>query len=128
VGDRGTGLIAGPSPVAVTAGLGALWGLGGYALLWGHTPVVITRSFVVSLPGTLLLLPIRLVLWGIRFVEDRVVDRSFDFSRSNAWIGGLAGLVGAALAVGTFLAARWVVRRIRARRAADVHPVATRRP
>ncbi len=98
---------------SVAAGIGALWGLGGYALLWGLTPVVVHRTFVVGLPGTLLLLPIRAVLLSIRLIEQRLVGHPFDFSRNHAWIGVLAAAAGAAIAVLTFLLARAVVRRLR---------------
>ena len=94
---------------AVAALSGALWGLVGYALLWGHTSVVIHRSFVVSPLGTLALLPIRLVLWAIHGVE-RLAGSPFDFSGNNAWIGALAGLAGAALAVLAFTVIRVTVR------------------
>jgi hypothetical protein len=107
----------GPSPATVAAGLGAAWGLAGYALLWGHTPIMPTRSFVVSPAGTLLLLPVRIVLWGIRLVEERIVGHAFDFSRTNAWIGLAAGAVGAALVLLAFLSVRALVRRLRARAA-----------
>ena len=99
--------------VAVAAAIGALWGLFGYALLWGHTPLVLHRTFVVSVPGTLLLLPVRVVLWGIHAVE-RAVGHPFDFSQRNAWIGAVAGVVGAAIAVGTIAVVRVAARRMRA--------------
>jgi hypothetical protein len=96
----------------VAAAVGAAWGLLGYALLWGHTPFVVHRPFVVSAPGTLLLLPVRIVLWGIHVVE-RSVGHPFDFSQRNAWIGALAGLVGVAIAVVGTIAVGAVVRRAR---------------
>jgi hypothetical protein len=103
--------------VLLGAAAGGLWGLAGYAVLWGHTPVVVHRSFVVGWIGTVLLFPVRMVLWGIRFVEEHVVGRPFDFSQNNAWIGALAGLVGATLVVTGFLVVREVGRRLPGRRA-----------
>jgi hypothetical protein len=95
---------------AVAAVAGAVWGLAGYALLWGYTPIVIQRPFVVSIPGTMLLLPVRIVLWGIRLVEDHIAAAPFDFSRNHGWIGALAGAVGAALVVVAFLTVRAALR------------------
>jgi hypothetical protein len=94
---------------AVAALLGAAWGLVGYALLWGHTSVVVHRSFVVSPLGTLALLPVRLVLWAIHGVE-RLAGAPFDFSQNNAWIGALSGLAGAVLAIVAFVIVRGAVR------------------
>jgi len=88
---------------------GAIWGLGGYALLWGHTPIVIHRAFVESLPGTLLLLPVRLVLWAIHGLE-RAAGRPFDLVDNNWWIGVAAAVVGS----GVFLVCGWLaVRAVR---------------
>jgi hypothetical protein len=98
-------------PVMVAAGLGAAWGLAGYALLWGHAPIVVHRPFVVSTVGTVLLLPIRLVLWAIRLVEEHLAGGPFDFSANNAWIGALAAAVGAVVVVAGFLMIRAVSRR-----------------
>ena len=100
--------------IGVAAAVGAAWGLLGYALLWGHTPFVVHRPFVVSLAGTILLLPVRVVLWGIRAAE-RSAGHAFDFSQRNAWIGALAGAVGAALAVGATAAVVALSRRVRRR-------------
>jgi hypothetical protein len=105
-----------PSVLSLAAGVGALWGALGYALLWGHTPIVLTRRFVVSAIGTALLLPVRLVLWSIRLVEDHVVGRPFDFSRNNGWIGLLAAVVGTILAASAYLIVRWTRRWLRSRR------------
>ena len=106
----------GVRPAVVAAAIGAAWGIVGYTLLWGLTPVVVHRAFVVSVPGTLLLLPVRLVLWGIHLVEE-VAAEPFDFSRNHGWIGILAGVVGAGMAVGATALTRTVVRRVRAARA-----------
>jgi hypothetical protein len=99
-------------PVLLAGAVGGLWGLAGYAALWGHTPLVIHRSFVVSGAGTVLLLPIRLVLWGIRFVEEQVAAGPFDFSGNNAWIGAVAAVVGATLVMTAFLLVREIGRRL----------------
>ncbi len=94
---------------------GALWGLVGYAALWGHTPFTVHRSFVVSPLGTVVLLPVRVVLWAIRFVEERV-GHPFEFASRNGWIGLAAAIVGAAIAVGAFVAVRALARRVRVAR------------
>jgi hypothetical protein len=114
--DLETGALRGPHRphgVMVALVVGALWGMAGYLLLWGHTPVVVYRDFVVSPGGTLLLLPVRLVLATIRFVEEQVVEHPFEFAANNGWIGVAAATVGAALAVVAFVLVRAVFRRVR---------------
>jgi hypothetical protein len=106
----------------VAAVVGAAWGYGGYALLWGATPIVVHRPFVLSLIGTLVLAPIRLVLAGIRVVEERIVHRSFDFSSNHEWIGALAAVAGAALALGLYLVGRIAWRALSRSRAAPAGP------
>jgi hypothetical protein len=96
--------------VVVAASLGAAWGLAGYALLWGSSPIVIQRSFVVSPVGTVLLLPVRAVLATIRLVEDHLMGRPFELGDAHGWIGVAAAAVGAALAMAGFLAVRAVAR------------------
>ena len=83
-------------PLVLAAGVGALWGALGYAVLWGFTPLTVSRRFVVGVVGTLVLLPVRTVLWGIRVVE-RMTGRAYHFPDSNWWIGVVAALVGAVL-------------------------------
>lgn len=100
--------------VPLAAAAGTAWGLGGYLVLWGHTPLVVHRPFVVSGLGTVVLFPVRTVLWGIRLVEERIVDRSFDFSESSEWIGAVSGAVGAAVLVLIVLAVRTATRGVRA--------------
>jgi energy-converting hydrogenase Eha subunit A len=102
--------------VAVAASLGALWGLLGYALLWGLTPVVVHRTFVVSFPGTVALLPVRIVLAGIRLVEERLFGRPLQLAENNEWIGILSAAVGAGIASIAFLGIRVVARRLRPER------------
>jgi hypothetical protein len=99
--------------VWVAASLGAVWGLAGYILLWGYTPIVIHRSFVVGPLGTLSLLPVRTVLTSIWLVEEHVVGRSFQLADAHGWIGVAAAAVGAAVAAVGFLAVRSVLRRAR---------------
>jgi hypothetical protein len=101
------------SPVAVAAGAGALWGTFGYGVLWESAPFGVNRRFVVSAAGTLLLLPVRIVLWGIHFVEEHVAGHPFSFVDNTWWIGAIAGAVGAALCVLVVLTARWVIARLR---------------
>jgi hypothetical protein len=94
---------------------GALWGAISYVVLWGHTPIVITLRFAQSLPGIVLLLPAKAVLFTIGLVERQVAGRSFDFSRNHEWIGLAATVVGALLVVAVFLLVR-ALRRITSRR------------
>jgi hypothetical protein len=107
------------SAVTVAAVLGSAWGLLGYALLWGLTPVFVHRTFVVSPLGTVLLLPVRTVLAGIRVVEERLVGRPFQLVESNEWIGLVSAVVGAGLAALAFVGVRGTVRLIRGRREAS---------
>lgn len=100
-------------PLLLAAGAGALWGTVSFLVLWGHTPLTVTRRFVVGVVGTLALLPVRIVLWGIRTVE-RATGRSYHFPDTNWWIGVVAALVGAALVAGLTLVARALLKRARA--------------
>lgn len=102
--------------MALAASLGALWGLLGYVLLWGLTPVVVHRTFVVSFPGTVVLLPVRIVLAGIRLVEERLVGRPLQLAENNEWIGLLSAAVGAGIASIAFLGIRAVARWMRPQR------------
>ena len=99
---------------SVTA-LGAAWGVAGYAVLWGYTPFVAPRSFVVSGAGTVAFLPVRLVLRGIHLAEG-VAGRAFELSASHGWIGVAAGLVGAGVALLAAFAIAGIAGRIRGRR------------
>jgi len=101
-------------PIMAAIAAGALWGALGYAVLWGLSPIVVGRRFVVSLVGTVLFLPVRLVLWGIRAVEA-AAGRPFELADTSWWIGATAALVGAVMAVGAALVVRALVRRLRAR-------------
>lgn len=103
------------SPITAAAAIGALWGLFGYSVLWEGRPFVVDRRFVTSVPGTLVLLPVRAVLWGIRLAET-VAGRAFESSANTWWIGALAALVGAALVSGGVLGARRIARRRRSLR------------
>ena len=108
------------SAVRVAAVLGAAWGLIGYALLWGLTPVFVHRDFVVSPVGTLALLPVRTVLAGVRIAEERIVGRSFQLAENNGWIGLVSAAVGVGIAVLTLAGIRAAFRLLRARRKASV--------
>ena len=77
--------------------IGALWGGFAYAVLWNETSIVVTPSFFDSPLGLLALLPVRVVLWGIRLVETKVVHHAFRFPDNTRWIGALSALVGAAI-------------------------------
>jgi hypothetical protein len=96
-----------PAWLRVAAVGGAVWGLVGYAILWGHTPLVVQRPFVESAVGTVLLFPVRVVLWIIHGLE-RAAGAPFDFSSNNWWIGVCAAVVGAAVVV----TLAWLVRRV----------------
>jgi hypothetical protein len=96
----------------LATGLGAVWGLLGYAILWEGVPVGVDRPFVQSLGGTLALLPVRAVLWGIRRAEV-FAGRTFDLSGNHWWIAPTAGAVGAGILVGATVLARAIVRRLR---------------
>lgn len=84
-----------PAPVA--AGAGAVWGVVAFQIMWGYTSIVVMRPFVNSVPGLIAFLPVRLVLYGIRFAEVHVAGHPFDFSRNHAWIGLASAAVGALL-------------------------------
>lgn len=108
---RGRGLrddVPGFSWGAAWAGVGTLWGLVGYTILWEGEPVQVNRAFVESAVGVLLLLPVRLVIWSIHLAEG-LAGRTFDLSRSYLWIGFVASAVGAAIAVVGFLLARRLI-------------------
>jgi hypothetical protein len=77
--------------------VGALWGGFAYAVLWNETSIVVTPSFFDSPVGLLALFPVRVVLWGIRVVETKVVHHPFRFPDNTRWIGVLSALVGAAI-------------------------------
>jgi hypothetical protein len=84
-------------PTLVAAGAGAVWGVVAFQIMWGYTSIVVTRPFVNSLPGLIAFLPVRLVLFGIRFAEVHVAGHPFDFSRNHAWIGLVSAAAGALL-------------------------------
>ena len=111
--DAGRGIrddVPGFSWVAASAGLGGFWGLVGYTILWEGEPVQVNRAFVESAAGTLVLLPVRLVIWSIHLAEE-LAGRTFDLSRSYLWIGFVASIIGAALAVTAILLARAIMAR-----------------
>ena len=103
------------SPITVAAALGSVWGLVGYSILWEGAPVEVQRPFVESLVGTVALLPVRIVLWGIH-VAEAIAGRPFELSANHRWIGVAAALVGALVAGVAAFAARSTVRRLRRRR------------
>jgi len=103
------------SGIGIATGIGGLWGAMCYSVLWEGTPFEVDRSFVESATGTLVLLPARLVLWSIRWIE-LLTDHTFDFSNNHLWIGLVTSAVGALLAVAVFLLVRRGVRQVRARR------------
>lgn len=100
-------------PATLGAGAGLLWGAFCYSVLWDGTPFEVDRRFVESAGGTLLLLPARLVLWGVRAAEI-LRGRTFDLSGST-WILGAAtaaaGLLTGVLIVLAVRGAATLVRR-----------------
>ncbi|HEX6207001.1 MAG TPA: hypothetical protein VF058_01450 [Actinomycetota bacterium] len=99
-------------PVLAAMAGGALWGAMGYAILWGLSPIVVQRRFVVSAIGTIAFLPVRLVLWTLRWIES-IEGRPFEFAHSSWWIGALAAVVGAGIGIALALTARTAIRRLR---------------
>jgi hypothetical protein len=91
-------------------GLGAGWGLLGYAVLWEGTPFQVQRPFVTSVIGTLVLLPARVVIWGIHLAEV-MAGRSFDLSQNHWWIALAASTLGAGTLAGVYRLGRSVRRR-----------------
>jgi hypothetical protein len=100
------------SVLGVAASVGALWGLAGYAVLWEGEPVTVQRPFVESVLGTIALLPVRAVLWGIHLAET-VAHRTFELSANHWWIGVTAGLAGAAIGIAVAVVVRVIVRMVR---------------
>jgi hypothetical protein len=101
-----------PSGIGAAVAVGGLWGVLCYSVLWEGTPFEVDRAFVQSVPGSLALLPARLVLWAIRGIEV-ALGRTFDLADNHLWIGLTTSIVGAVLALAVFLTARAVVRRSR---------------
>jgi hypothetical protein len=101
------------SPFAAAAGLGALWGSFGYSVLWDGRPFSVTRRFVVSIHGTVVLLPVRIVLFAIHVVERQVAGHPFSFENDSWWIGLSAAITGALLVSVAVLVGRagWHVTR-----------------
>jgi hypothetical protein len=97
---------------ATMAGIGAVWGFFGYTVLWQGVPFGVNRRFVESMVGTLVLLPVRTVLWGVH-IGERFAGRSFDFADDNWWIGVAAALVGGAIVVLAFVVVRTAARALR---------------
>ncbi|HZD79500.1 MAG TPA: hypothetical protein VE646_05630 [Actinomycetota bacterium] len=113
--ERGSGLreeVPRAGALGTATALGGLWGLLGYTVLWDGTPFATDRRFVESVLGTMALLPIRLVLWGIRAFE-LLTGRTYNFPDSNWWIGAVAGLLGALIVAGGVLAIRTTARWVR---------------
>lgn len=98
----------------LVAGAGALWGAVSFSVLWGYTAIQVHRSFVDSLPGLVSLLPVRLVLFGIRWVERDVVHRPFVLADNHQWIGLVAAALGAATLGTAYVVGGLVVRLMRA--------------
>jgi hypothetical protein len=100
------------SGLAATAAIGAVWGFLGYTVLWQGVPFGVDRPFVESVVGTLVLFPVRTVLWGVH-IGERFAGRSFDFADDNWWIGLAAALIGGAILVLGFVVVRTAARVLR---------------
>jgi len=100
------------SGLAATAGVGAVWGFLGYSVLWQGVPFGVDRRFVESVVGTLVLFPVRTVLWGVH-IGERFAGRSFDFADDNWWIGVAAAMIGATIVVLGFVVFRTTARALR---------------
>jgi hypothetical protein len=100
------------SGLATMGGIGAVWGFFGYTVLWQGVPFGVNRRFVESLVGTLVLFPIRTVLWGVH-IGERLAGRSFDFADDNWWIGVASALIGGAIMVLAFVVLRTAARALR---------------
>jgi len=81
---------------AIAAGAGTLWGALCYSILWNGTPFLVDRRFVVSVRGTLALLPARIALWAVHLAES-IAGRTFDLSRSTGVLAAAAVVSGAVL-------------------------------
>ena len=104
--------------LGAAVGLGAAWGLLGYGVLWEGTPLQVQRPFVEGVVGTLVLLPVRIVIWGIHLAEV-IAGRSFDLSQNHWWIALAASAIGAGALAGMYGLARSVRRRVHRPRSAD---------
>jgi hypothetical protein len=87
-------------PTSIAAGVGVLWGAFSYSVLWEGTPFAVDRAFVSSVPGTLVLLPARILLWAVHLAEE-LAGRPFELSRST-WILAV-GAAAAGLAIGLLI-------------------------
>jgi hypothetical protein len=92
-------------PETVGAGAGLLWGAFCYSVLWEGTPFAVDLRFVESVGGSLLLLPARLVLWGVRGAE-MATGRTFELAASTWILGAATAVVGLLIGVLAVLAAR----------------------
>ena len=115
-GDSGPGLSNEERPthggIAAAIALGGMWGLFCYAVLWQGVPFSADRPFVESFAGTLVLLPVRIVLGAIRWAE---LEAGHPFSPSEStsqWIAFAASVVGALLVLVAFVLVRGVVRAV----------------
>jgi hypothetical protein len=100
------------SGLATTAGIGAVWGFFGYTVLWQGVPFGVNRRFVESVVGTLVLFPVRTVLWVVH-IGEQLAGRSFDFADDNWWIGVASALIGGAIVIVAFVVVRSAVRALR---------------
>lgn len=100
------------SGLATMGAIGAAWGFFGYTVLWQGVPFGVNRRFVESVVGTLVLFPVRTVLWGVH-IGERLAGRSFDFADDNWWIGVVAAAIGAVIVVLAFVVVRTAARALR---------------
>jgi hypothetical protein len=100
------------SRLATMGGIGVVWGFFGYTVLWQGVPFGVNRRFVESVVGTLVLFPVRTVLWGVH-IGERLAGRSFDFADDNWWIGVASALMGGAIMALAFVVVRTAARALR---------------
>jgi hypothetical protein len=92
-------------PETLGAAAGLLWGAFCFSVLWEGTPFGVDLRFVESVGGSLLLLPARLVLWGVRAAEVGA-GRTFELSDSTWILAVLTAVTGLLVGVLVVLAVR----------------------
>lgn len=92
-------------PETIGAAAGLLWGAFCFSVLWEGTPFAVDLRFVESVGGSLLLLPARLVLWGVRAAET-ATGRTFELADSTWILGAATAVTGLSIGVLAVVAVR----------------------